>query len=308
MTEVGVLGLERVEAEAFERVVLRIPDAGFRLALVLGFSGQAGKRHEAGVARIGGVGRIELRLVEVRLQHARLQIVDHDDPDDAAQRFEGPLVAADEGLHVLAPDDLLVGVPRVRQHHLEEPRPNVAPVLQRRRAFPEVDLDLLAGTSVDPREDLGRLLLEATDEALDAVVAVLIALFDDEILIDPLRREARLQLPPDDGLERRGVRRACRPAIARRFGRSVSWRARWALWPVLPGRRVRIGGHFGRIWAVRLGSPVARMLRIVARDRLAPNPGLPLDPPVGPAQLEQAPDKCLLLHLQNVRHALPNAS
>jgi hypothetical protein len=65
------------------------------------------------------------------------------------------------------------------------------------------------------------------------------------------------------------------------------------LWIILPFFGGKAGGH---LWPILKGQPVLS-------DGHAMDMGLPLDPPIGPAQTDHALNNALFVHPQNVPHS-----
>ena len=90
--EVGLGLVELLEAEAAQRGLLRVADAGLDLALSVGVADAARQGDDAVVSQHVAVERIERRVVDVRGEHALLEVVEDDDPYGAAQPPKRPLV------------------------------------------------------------------------------------------------------------------------------------------------------------------------------------------------------------------------
>jgi hypothetical protein len=83
--QVRLRRLERLEAQALQRRLLRVADAGFDLALAIGIAHAARQRDDAVVGEHVAIERIERGIVDVRREHAFAQVVEDDDLDRAAQ-------------------------------------------------------------------------------------------------------------------------------------------------------------------------------------------------------------------------------
>ena len=90
--EVGLGIVELLEAEAAQRGLLRVADSGLDLALSVGVADAARQGDDAVVGEHVAVERIERRVVDVRMEDALFEIVEHDDTYSAAQPPERPLV------------------------------------------------------------------------------------------------------------------------------------------------------------------------------------------------------------------------
>src|ERR1044071_1427542 len=84
--EVALCVLDAFEAQPLERRALRVADAGLDLALSVRIPDTTRQRDDAVVTENVAVQRIELRVVDVRLEYALAQIVEHDGRRRAAQR------------------------------------------------------------------------------------------------------------------------------------------------------------------------------------------------------------------------------
>ena len=87
--EVGLGFFQTLEAQAFQRCLLRMTDAGFDLAFAVGILNAAGHGHRAVVRQHVAIKRIERGIVNVGDEHALAQIVEHDDARGAAQPAKG---------------------------------------------------------------------------------------------------------------------------------------------------------------------------------------------------------------------------
>src|SRR6266850_7316474 len=134
--------LELLEAQSKERRLLRVADARLDLALAIRVAHAAGQCRDAVVGEHVAIERVERRIVDVGVEHALAQVVDHRHARRAAQAAESHLVQ-------LRPDpraglerqqsDRLAAVPEP-QH--EEPRAAVLARLRiaHHRALAVIDL------------------------------------------------------------------------------------------------------------------------------------------------------------------------
>ena len=120
--EIRLRGLERLEAQAFERRLLRVADAGFDFAFAIGIAHATRQRDDAVVREHVAIERIERRVVDVRREHAFSQIVEHDDLHRAAQSTKGALVQLRPDLRARSPRQQPHGFARVAQRQHEEAR------------------------------------------------------------------------------------------------------------------------------------------------------------------------------------------
>ena len=84
--------LERLEAQALERRLLRVPNAALDLALPIRVADPGRQRDGAVVPKEIAEERIQDRVVDLRLDDAFAQVVEHDDLRNAAQPAESALV------------------------------------------------------------------------------------------------------------------------------------------------------------------------------------------------------------------------
>ena len=128
--EIRLRLLERLEAQALERRLLRVADAGFDLPLAIGIADAARQRDDAVVREHVAVERIERRVVDVRREHAFAEIVEDDDADGAAEPAKGPLVQLGPDLRARVQHEQPDRLAPVAERQDEEPR---AAVLARLR-------------------------------------------------------------------------------------------------------------------------------------------------------------------------------
>ena len=76
--EVRLRRLERLEAQALQRRLLRVADAGFDFAFAIGIADAARQRDDAVVREHVAIERIERGIVDVRREHAFAQVVEDD--------------------------------------------------------------------------------------------------------------------------------------------------------------------------------------------------------------------------------------
>ena len=170
--EPGVLRLDRLEAAPLQRRALGVLDRVLDRALAIGIPDAAGIGHHAVVREHRGVDRVQFRLVEVRADHAFLEVVEHDvcgQPPKARKASSCSCAQISwldfhTTLRKLLPENLSVITNRYGRLYL--PR-----AVQRRRALPVVDLRFLAGQELQHVEALRCARLERRHEALHRVVA-----------------------------------------------------------------------------------------------------------------------------------------
>ena len=76
--QIGLGGLERLEAQALQRRPLRVADAGFDFPFPIGIADATRQRDDAVVREDVAIERIERRIVDVRREHALFEIIEHD--------------------------------------------------------------------------------------------------------------------------------------------------------------------------------------------------------------------------------------
>ena len=180
-------GLERLEAQAAQRRLLRVADAGFDLAFAIGIADATREGDDAVVREHVAIERIERGIVDVGREDAFFEIVEDDDADGAAEATKRALVQLGPDLRARLPHEQPDRFARVAERQDEEPR---APVLAgvrmaHHRAVAVIDLAFLAGRRGDDDARLGRATCpERHDEAADARVAGGEAVVVDEVLPD----------------------------------------------------------------------------------------------------------------------------
>ena len=71
--------VERLEAQAFERRLLRVADAGFDFPFAIGIADAARQGDHAVMGEHVAIERIQRRVVDVRREHAFAQVIEDDD-------------------------------------------------------------------------------------------------------------------------------------------------------------------------------------------------------------------------------------
>jgi len=164
-----VLLFNRLEAPALQCRGLGVADGVFDAALAVGVAHARRVGHHAVVRQGRGIDRVELGLVQVGLEHALLEVVEHDVAATAAEVTPGLLVQPRPGLLAGAPDHTAVAAPRVAQRGHEQPR--LAPALgaghARESTLAVVDLHLFARQEGQAVELLGLAVAQLVGEALD---------------------------------------------------------------------------------------------------------------------------------------------
>jgi len=225
--QVRLCGLERLEAQALQRRLLRVADAGFDLPFAIGIADAAREGDHAIVREHIAIERIQRGVVDVRGEDAFFQIVEDDDADGAPQPAKGAFVEFGPDLGARSPHEQPHRFARVPQRQDEEPRASVlprAPLADHRAAVPVVDLAFFAGRGRDDDARLdGRAAAQVHDEAPDTRVARRKAVIVDEVL------------PDGDGVAPTGQR--LRDDLAIRLARTRARRAPRC------GRGPHVGGH-----------------------------------------------------------------
>jgi len=108
VVEEGVLIFDGLEAAALQRGGLGVADGVLHAALAVGVAHARRVGHDAVVLQGRGIDRVEFGFVQVGLEHALLEVVEHDVATAAAEVAPGLLVQPRPGLLAGAPDDAAV--------------------------------------------------------------------------------------------------------------------------------------------------------------------------------------------------------
>jgi hypothetical protein len=103
LIEIGLAGLEALEALALQWGLLRMPHAGFDLALAIWIADATRQRDHAVVREHIAIERIERGIVDVGREHALAEIVEDDDLDGPTQATKRLLVELGPDLRAGAP-------------------------------------------------------------------------------------------------------------------------------------------------------------------------------------------------------------
>ena len=229
-----VLGLDGFESPALQGRGLGVADGMLHRALAIGVTHPRRVGHHGVVRQGGGVHRVEIGLVQVGLQDAFLEVVQHHVLRAAAKVAKGLLVQLGPDLLAGLPDHAPEAGARVAQRGHEQPRFAI-PIAAGHaggRPLAVVHLHLLAGQKAQAVELLGLLVPEPRTETLDRVVLAGKAVLVDQVLVDRRGVALQAQLHLDElamGFAQRGGRRIHR---------------RWPGWGNWIGRA---GGHPGGI-------------------------------------------------------------
>ena len=299
--------VETLEAQSFERRLLRIADASFDLPFAIGIADTAREGDHPVMREYIAIDWIQRGVVDVRSEDAFFQIVEDDDADGAAQPAKSVFVELGPDLRARAPHEQPHRLARAAQGQDEEPRTAVlprAPVADHRAAVAVVDLAFFAGRGRDDDARLGgRRAAQFQDEAPDTRVPRGEAVIVDEVLPD------RDRVPP--------VPQCLDNQLAIRFARAGTRRTRGRRARRVGGHRLTngwirqrgVGGHLdgnGRFcrpfaWPPASahrdpsGQQIATSRRAVHTRRLR-------DPPHRPPQAAESKNLLLLLVIQNVAH------
>ena len=156
--EVRLRRVECLEAQAFERRLLRMADARFDFPFAIGMTDATRQCDHPVVREQVAIERVERGIIVVGRDHALAQIVEHDHAHRAAQAAEGAFVPLGPDLRARAPHEESHRFARVAEREQEEPR---APIFVRRgitdhRALAVIDLRLFVGRGRDDRMCLDR--------------------------------------------------------------------------------------------------------------------------------------------------------
>ena len=206
---------------------MNVGHAAFDLALVTRRVGFGGQDNGAVMVGEGSDLGVEVRIIVVRFDHRRFEVIDDKRPGDASEVVEGVLDSPDEVFRGLAEDDFAVRLARVAQNDAEHMRPPALAVGRDDRCSgAEVDLGFLAGLALHPSERNGACASQFANESPDRLIASLEIVISFEILPDPLGRQASIKgglnglfvrsafaLPPGRPGDRNGW--FCLPGISR---------------------------------------------------------------------------------------------
>jgi hypothetical protein len=299
--EVGLRLVEQLETQALERP-LRVGDRRLDFPLPIRIRHATGQRDGAVVREHVAIERVQRGIVDVRLQYALAQVVEHHDPHGAAQPAKCLLVQLGPASRARREGQQADALAAVAQREHEQSR---APVLPRdrmphHRPGTVIDLAFFADRRNDHRMRLGGPRpAQRDDEAADAGVLGGKAVIVDEVAPDRHGIAA--------AVEGRFDQLAIR--CARAGGRRAPRRRGHAQRRGDPRRKgSRAGGHlFGRI--CRWVAPPPRGPHgepgglEVGAGRLAPHPRGLLDAPERPAQPPKCQNLLSFVVAQDVGHA-----
>ena len=174
MIEVGLGFFQTLEAQAFQRCLLRMANARFDFAFAVGILNAARHGHRAVVRQHVPIEGIESRIVNVGDEHAFAQIVEHDDAGGATQPAKGAFVQFGPDARTGAEGKQTNRLAAAAERHHEQPS---APVLAalgiaHHGAGAVINLRLLASRGDDHDAGFGGLRsAPPAHEALHALVA-----------------------------------------------------------------------------------------------------------------------------------------
>jgi hypothetical protein len=299
-----------LEAQPLEGRGLRVADGRLDLALAIGVADAAGQRHRAVVGEHIAEERIQGRIVDVRREHAFLEVVEDDGGDGTAESAERLLVQLGPAPRARGEGQQAHALAAVAEGEDEQAS---AAVLARarmphHRPVAVVDLPFLAGRGHDHGVGVGAALAaQLAHEAAYARVTTGEAVLIDEVLPDRHGVPAAVEGQLDQlAVRLAGARRRC--AAGRgwpRRGGQEPRRQRGGVGGHLTGRFCRVGGHLtGRFWRPALAGVADRDpggLEVRA-GRLATDTGRVFDAAERPSEPPQGEDLVLLLVSQEVGH------
>jgi len=146
--------------------------------------------------------RVHGRIIPIRLDHRRLEVVEIEQARHPAEMAHGVFKHPQEGLGVLAQHRLAVALARVAQNRPEQPGAPGLPIgLHQRRAEPEIHLHLLARLALDAPH-AGRFSgLEFGHVAPHRRIGAAESVAGRQILVDALGAQAKLEHRGDDPVE-----------------------------------------------------------------------------------------------------------
>ena len=184
--EEAVLLLDGLEAAALERSALGVLDRILDCALAVGIPDPCRIGDDAVVGQYVPVDGVELRLIQVGLDDAFLEVVQHDVGAAATEVAPRLFVQPRPGLLARLPDDATEAAPGIAHGHHEQPWTAVAVGAgdASHGAFSVVNLHLLAKGELKAVKLLRLLGHDRAGEALDAVVAGHEAELVNQVLVD----------------------------------------------------------------------------------------------------------------------------
>ena len=273
--QIGVLLVDTLKTLTL-KCSLNVADRRFDFAFEIGSVRPARYCHAAVVSECRCVELVDLRVVDIGIDHALFEIIRPNDPSRAAKVREALFMEFRPNLRRRFPKRFGKHVTTHPQRHDEEPRLTILSGLwmSRRRAFAVVDLRFVTRRSFKPAADLGVARSQLAHETFHRIVSAFVAVMLDQGLVDGRAIAALDNFSFDE--------RSMDLAIAARRG------------PRSADRAAQVGGHFGRF--------CRQQPRLAAdpSDRFAAMAGLALYPALGPAQTQQSNDRFSFCHAQFV--------
>ena len=242
MVQIRLRFLRAFETHAFQRCHLCVVHAALDLPFAVRLPHPAGHGDHAVVPQHVGVDRVDRGIVDIGLEHALAQVVEHHDARAATQAAKGLFMQLGPGLRTGLEDQQTNRLAAVAKGQYEQAHAAVlaAAWIADHGAGAIIHLGLFARRGLDHGAGLfGWAAGQLAHEALDALVATLEAAGIDQVLPD-----------------RHGVAAAGEPQLdgvaMHRAGAGRRWcRGRW----LRRGRKAEVGGHpDGRLGVARVGA------------------------------------------------------
>ena len=138
---------------------------------------------------------VEFRVAPVGLLHRGAQVVEVQNLGDAPEGEKRILQTTDEVLGRLVKDRFAVSLARVTQDYPQDPGPTVSAIgIDHRRPSAEINLRFLPRLDLDTPHPLGLLAAKPAHKPFDRLIGAAKTNFGHQILMNPLRAQARVQL------------------------------------------------------------------------------------------------------------------
>ena len=198
-----VFRAQALEGAPAQGIALEVTDPALGLAFVFRGSGPTGQQGAAVVPAKAHQLGVEFRIAPVGLLHRGAQVVEIQNLGDAPEGAKRILQTTDEVLGGLVKDRFAVSLARVAQDHAQDPGPTAPAIgIDHRGPGAKINCDLLARLDLDAPHPLGLLAAELAHEPFDRLIGAAEAHFGHQVLVNPLRAQARVQL----GLDPRTMR------------------------------------------------------------------------------------------------------
>jgi len=190
------------EAAAFEGVGFQVTDIALAFSFVFGVPGPTRHQGDAVMATKAYELWIQIRIIPIGPADRGPEVVEVQGFGDTAEVTKGVFQTADERLSGLIPNCLAVGLARKAQHNAKDPRlASPTTRLDHRCSATKIDLSFLRRLNLDPADRRGRSLFESANESLDGLIGALEADFDNQVLINALGGQTKV----DFGFDPLGV-------------------------------------------------------------------------------------------------------